>query len=277
MDLRRYFARTGYTGPESPTLPVLRGLLRAHVLSIPFEALDVQLGKPVSLEAEAAYEKIVVCNRGGWCYEQNGLFGRVLDTIGFDVMRVAAAARRSERGAVADANHLCLLVRTVDSPNTWLVDVGFGGSMIAPIRLQEGEYEQRPFHIGLRRTEDSYWRFWEDPGDGAFDFDFRAEAADESALRAKCEFLQTSPDSGFVQNLVVQIRLPSAHRTLRGKVLSQAGAGGTGTRIIDSPDELVAVLRDVFHLDVPEVAGLWSQIERRHRELFQNKPAGDRV
>ena len=235
MHVNDYFTRIDYSGAAEPTTAVLASLVRAHALSVPFENVDVQLGRPLTIEPENAFEKIVTRNRGGWCYEQNGLFGWALEQIGFSVTRVAAAVRRSERGDLATANHLCLVVRSADSNSAWLADVGFGGSMLAPIKLETADHLQLPFEIGLRRSDDDHWQFWENLGNGEFNYDFLAEPADESALSAKCEFLQTSPDSGFVQSLVAQIRLPGAHKTLRGKVLSQASEHGIHTASSSHP------------------------------------------
>ncbi len=275
MDLAQYFERIGYSGPSEPTGAVLAALLHSHVCHVPFENLDVQLGQSLTIDPEDAYEKIVERGRGGWCYEQNGLFGWALSEIGFDVTRVAAAVRRAARGEISMANHLALLVRTEGADSTWLADVGFGGSMTAPIELKEGEYKQEPFRVGLRQLDDGYWQFWEDIGDGEFSYDFLAEPADETALADKCDYLQTSPDSGFVQSLVAQLREPEAHATLRGKLFSKAGANGVGSHLLESPEELVSVLRDIFALDLPEAADLWPRIERRHEELMREKALTD--
>ena len=271
MRIDDYLARIAYSGPLEPTPAVLEALLRAHALHVPFENIDVQLGKRLTTEPDAAYDKIVTRKRGGWCYEQNGLFGWALSRLGFEVTRIAAAVMRAERGAVADFNHLALLVRTAESGERWLVDAGFGGSMISPIRLRAGTYEQHPFCIGLRRLDGDRWQFWEDAGDGEFSFDFATEPADEAGLARKCRYLQTSPDSGFVQSLVAQRRLPAAHMTLRGRVLSQVGPDGLTSRVVGSPGELTTLLRDRFHLDVPEVSVLWPRIKRRHADWLRAK------
>jgi N-hydroxyarylamine O-acetyltransferase len=275
MQLQQYFARIAYDGPAAPTRDVLANLLRAHVLSVPFENLDVQLSRPTTIDPESAFDKIVTRDRGGWCYEQNGLFGWALSEIGFEVTRVAAAVMRADRGTSADNNHLTLLVRTDDDGSHWLADVGFGGSMIAPVQLRKAEYDQAPFRIGVRQLSANSWQFWEDVGTGEFSFDFGIEPADEAALDRKCRDLQTSPDSSFVQNLVAQRRLPGTHKTLRGKVFSETNSSGIATRTLGSPDELVAVLREAFRLDVPEVADLWTRIEQRHAELFQQDSLTD--
>lgn len=268
MDLQHYLDRIGYTGAAAPDPDTLQDVQQAHVQVVPFENLDVQFGMPLSTAVEEAYEKIVLDGRGGWCYQQNGLFGWALSEIGFDVTRVAAAVMRIERGDQALANHLCLLVRCPGHHGTWLADVGFGGGLLRPIPLQEAEHWHEPCRLRLRRIEDGWWRFSEDLGNGEFSFDFNPVAADEAALSDKCHALQTEPDSSFVLNLVAQIREPDRHLSLRGRVLSIATRGGIAGRTIGSADELRETLADLFRLDVPGVAGLWPRIVARHETLF---------
>jgi len=276
MHLQPYLDRIAYRSASRPELDVLIALQRHHVCSVPFENLDVQLGRPVTIAAEDAYEKIVVNGRGGWCYEQNGLFAWALSEIGFEVTRMAASVMRQERDGVMDANHLCLLVEIPDSDKQYLVDVGFGGSMIQPIELLDAEYSQAPFRIGLRKLPDASWQYWERIGGGnEFNFDFLVEPASEAALAAKCDFLQSDPSSSFVQNLVAQLRQPKQHKTLRGRVLSIATADGIESSIIDSADELVATLAKHFYLEVPEVAELWPKVVARHEELQRQKALTD--
>lgn len=268
MQLQRYFDRIGFAGKAKADLGTLGALLRCHAMSVPFENLDVQLGRLLTTAPEAAYEKIVNQGRGGWCYEQNGLFGWALAEIGFNVTRLAAAVQRLERGKTAMANHLCLRVNVPGSGADYLADVGFGGSMISPIRLEAAEYLQPPFRLGLQRLDDGHWRFWEDGGHGIFSFDFLAEAGDEAALAKRSDFLQTDPSSGFVQNLVVQIRLADSHRTLRGRVLTTVSGDGAISKDLGSAKDLIATLADQFRLDAPEAEALWPRIVARHEELF---------
>lgn len=269
MNLSDYLHRVGFGGGMTPSLDTLATLLRCHVLSIPFENLDVQLGVPVTNDVEAAFDKIVGRRRGGWCYEQNGLFGWALSEIGFDVTRVAAAVRREARGPAALANHLCLLVRSPDDPElVYLADVGFGGSMIKPIPLEASHHEQAPFRIGLRRLDDGHWQFGEESGAESVSYDFLAEPGDESAMSEKCTLLQTDPNSSFVLNLVAQKRTAETHVVLRGRVLTINAASGKETRILQSRDDLVDTLRNMFQLDVPEAANLWHRIVERHKLLF---------
>src|SRR5205085_8232372 len=83
--VQAYLDRIGYDGPTEPGLITLTGLQRAHMLSVPFENLDVHLGRRLVLDPAANFEKIVGRRRGGWCFELNGLFGWLLEQLGFDV------------------------------------------------------------------------------------------------------------------------------------------------------------------------------------------------
>ena len=90
FDLDAYFARIGYAGPRAPTLPVLAALHRLHPAAIPFEAIDVLLGRPISLAPADIFAKLVTGGRGGYCFEQNGLFRLALTALGFGVTPLIA-------------------------------------------------------------------------------------------------------------------------------------------------------------------------------------------
>lgn len=267
MRLADYFERIGWSGVAAPTVDTLGALLRAHNHNVPFENLDVQLGKTLTTKVENAYEKIVAGRRGGWCYEQNGLFGWALSEIGFDVRRISASVMRAHRGPASHANHLTLLVSLPDDETRWLVDAGFGGSLLQPIQLKEGTHYHAPFEVGLRQLDDDWWQFWENLGNDEFSFDFEDVPADEGAMSARCHYLQTSVESSFVQNLVCQLRRPDSHVVLRGRVLSEVTSKGKRSRVLESADELVATLRNEFKLIVPEAATIWRQICERHEQL----------
>lgn len=264
-DLAGYLTRIGFDGSPRPDLATLKALVHAHLTSIPFENLDVQLGQPLTTEPLAAVEKIVERGRGGWCFEMNGAFGWALDQIGFDVMRVAGGVNRKEAGDRAVGNHLCLLVNL---DQLYLADVGFGGALLAPLALKAGGEIQSPFAVKLQQIEGGYWRYDEDFGEGAFTFDFRVEAADEALLAKKCRILQREPDSPFVQNLVAQRRGVDHHVSLRGRVLKWITPDGVNKEILQSSDELIESLKTIFEIDMPDAAALWPAICARHDAVF---------
>jgi N-hydroxyarylamine O-acetyltransferase len=272
MKLSSYLSRIGFTGAPRPDLATLQALHTAHARSIPFENLDVQLRRGVTTDVEAAFDKLVLRERGGWCFEMNGVFGWALEQIGFQVMRVAGGVMREVRGDQQLGNHLCLLV-TIDRP--YLADVGFGGSLAGPLPLALGERDDAPYRIRLTQSADGFWRFTEIAHSEPFGFDFRADPADEARLVAQCTHLQTAPDSSFVQNLVVQRREDATHIGLRGRVLAVTTAAGVTKTLLHSADELVRVLREQFGLIAPEAADLWSLICRRHAALFGDVETGE--
>ena len=134
MDVVAYLNRIKYRGSTEPTLETLRGIHRAHLLTVPFENLDIHRNKPIVLNEAALFEKIIVNKRGGYCYELNGLLASLLREMGFDVTMFSSNVIHG--GIPAEIDHLTLLIQLDDR---YIVDVGFGDSSRLPLRLMEGE------------------------------------------------------------------------------------------------------------------------------------------
>lgn len=132
-----YLDRIGLTASPAtitPDLATLTELMQAHLQSVPFENLDVFHQRPVRTDLEWSVPKVVERRRGGWCFELNGAFGALLETLGFEVRLLGAAVLLG--GPNSTINHLCLEVM-VDEP--WLVDVGFGETFMRPLALNDGD------------------------------------------------------------------------------------------------------------------------------------------
>lgn len=272
MELAAYFDRIGYSGPRTPDLATLKAMMRAHVAAIPFENIDVQMGVRSSTALPGIFDKLVVRRRGGWCYENNGLFGWALGEMGFDVRRVCGGVMRIARGDAALGNHLTLIVTLDEAP--WLVDAGFGGSLAGPVPLTEATRHHPPFAVALARQPDGYWRFEERYGTAEpFSYDFLPDPADEAIFSRQCLTQQTDAASVFVQNLVVQQRQGDRHVSLRGRVLLERWTDGQSTRRLRNAGEFVEMLRGQFGLEVPGVERLWPRIVARHAELFPDEAA----
>src|SRR2546427_10996750 len=111
MKSKTYTERIGYRGPLRPTVEVLRKLQRGHMLSVPFENLDIHLGRPIIQSGNAFYDKIVKHRRGGFCYELNGSFASLLKKLGFKVSMLSAGVARRGGGFSPDFDHMTLLVQ----------------------------------------------------------------------------------------------------------------------------------------------------------------------
>jgi N-hydroxyarylamine O-acetyltransferase len=265
-DLQTYLDRVGYRGRPRADLDTLRTLHRCHLLAIPYENLDVQLGVPVSLDIDAIFRKLVLQRRGGWCYEMNGLLGWALDTIGFSLTRLAAGVMREIRGDAAVGNHLALWVH-LEEPH--LADVGFGDGILEPIPVRPGRFRQRAFEFGLEQLDDQWWRFHNQHHGSARSFDFGSAPADGDLLRRQCELLQTSPESPFTQVAVVQRHVPEGLALMRGRVLTRVRAQDVHREEIAGEEHYARVLREVFDLDLPDTDVLWRKVEHQHAAYLE--------
>ena len=140
VDLAAYLARVGLAAVPAPDLAGLFELHRAHVASVPFENLDIQMGLPIRLDLDALQDKLVRRRRGGYCFEQNTLFLAVLQDLGFDAEPWEARVRLGVT-EVRPRTHMLLRVRL--GGRDWLCDVGFGGQgPVEPVPLDGTEVEQ---------------------------------------------------------------------------------------------------------------------------------------
>jgi len=271
MDLAAYLDRIGFSGRPAVDRITLERIQRLHLLSIPYENLDVQLDRPRTTDPAGAFDKIVTGRRGGWCYEMNGLMGWALAEIGFPVRRLASGVMRSVAGEGAIGNHLVLRVDLDETPI--LADVGLGDGPFTPYPMVEGAFTDRGLDYRLERLEDGWWRLHNHSLARPPNFDLHLEHADEAGMSAKCQWLRTSPESMFVQTLICQRFTPDDHVDLIGRVLRRYGPAGVSERVLDSAEELVAVLGDVFGIDEPVTAGLWPRICARHTAVFAQSQA----
>src|SRR5437763_13954359 len=194
LDVSAYLDRIGYLGPIEATAGNLRALHRAHLLTVPFENLDISLGREIVLEEEAILRKILELRRGGFCYELNSAFAALLRALGFHVTLLSARVARSDGGGGPGVDHLTL---RVDLEEPWLADVGFGNSFLEPLRFATGfeqlqggrKYrmvdENGSLHIERTELEDRWRR--------QYSFTLTPRRLDEfAALRL---YHQTSPES----------------------------------------------------------------------------------
>ena len=215
----------------------LERLQRAHVTTVPFETLAItgdpygdRDGEGVTLAVPDLYEKIVERRRGGFCYELNGLFGWLLDELGFDVER--RAARVVDEGeARPPANHLTTLV-SLDRP--YLVDVGMGTPVMRRPLPLDGTVREDDAGVAWRvaesdRPDADYVSQFRTPDDEAWTdrFVFRDVPRELDYFEATCEFLQSAPESPFTGDPVVSIAVDGGHLKLGPETLTELPHGET--------------------------------------------------
>jgi len=251
LDLDAYLGRIGYTGPAAalePSEPTLAALHRAHLAAIPFENLDIMLGRGVNVDLDAIQAKLVRARRGGYCYEHGQLFGAALERLGFSVDRLLARVGPDDQ-PTRPRTHLTLRVRA--GSRTWLADVGFGSSPPGPLSLQSG---------GPQELDGWVYELARDDAGGTIKLR-ELQAGDWVTLyRAEDQrvyppdvvmsnhFTATYPESWFTWQPIVVRREPGAIRSVLGRTYTVTRPGHVKERRELTDAEFVAALSDVFGL-----------------------------
>lgn len=226
MDLGAFLRRIGYEGATAPDERTLRGLHRAFVTAVPFENLDIHLGRRIVLDEGAFFEKIVNRGRGGFCYELNGLFAAALREVGFDVTLLSARVFDGNGEMGREFVHLMLLVRLNDprpsAPRRrpWIVDVGFGDWAAEPLRL-DPDVEQVVDGVSFRIRRDApdgerYIAEKRDEDDGCWKqrYSFALIPRKLPEFAEMCDDLQTAQESVFRRRRMCTRRTPQGRVTL---------------------------------------------------------------
>jgi N-hydroxyarylamine O-acetyltransferase len=249
FDLDAYLARIGYTGARRPTREVLEALHLAHGTHIPFENLDIQLGRPIRLDLTSLQAKLVHGRRGGYCFEHNALFAAALEQLGFRVTRLAARVRL---GATRPTPRTHMLLRVDVDGGAWLADVGFGSGPLLPLPLTPGPAVQQ-YGWRFRLQEDAgLWVLQGLAGDAWGDlYTFTLEPQVAADYEVANHFTATYPDSHFVRLLIVQRTTPEARYTLRNRELRVERGGQVSTQTLATEDDLLGALAEIFGLVFP--------------------------
>lgn len=241
MDTVRYLKRIGYAGPVEPTIKVLNRLHLAHMYAVPFENLDIHLGIPIHLELRRLYRKIIENERGGFCYELNGLFYWLLIEFGFEVDMYSARVYGSDGEPGPEFDHMLLRVN-----EDWIADVGFGESFTEPLRFNSVNQEQ---DTGVYRLAELGDRILleRDAGDGwKPQYDFSMTRRKLKDYQPMCDHQQTSPDSIFTQKKVCSLAMEDGRVTYANGRLIETKEGSKIEKPVEGETELSRVLKKKF-------------------------------
>jgi N-hydroxyarylamine O-acetyltransferase len=251
LDLPAYLRRTGYAGDIAPTRQALEALHLAHATHIPFENIDVLLGRPIALDLASIQAKLVGQRRGGYCFEHNLLLAAVLREFGFDLTLLAARVRHRTT-AVLPRTHMLLLVAAEGS--RWLADVGFGGEgLLLPVPFGSGE-EAQHYAWTYRVVEAADSRTWvlqsraNDVWQDLYAFSLEAQQAVDYEVAN--HYTSTHPDSRFVRSLTAQLPGPERRMILRNRELTEDRGDAVKTRCLGGDDEVLQTLRETFGLEL---------------------------
>lgn len=246
MDLLNYLKRIKYSGEVTPSIEVLNQLQQSHLLHVPFENLDIHYGKPISLDIDPLYQKVVENHRGGFCYELNGLFFELLISLGFKAKRISARVFDQEKGYGPEFDHLAILVDI--QGNLYLTDVGFGEFSMKPLLLElnlvqqdvTGEYLIDRYDDSCYRVNRSIKGLW------VPQYLFTGQEREIWEFSAMCRYHQTSPESHFTQKRICSMPIENGRVTITGNVLKIRDKEAVQETVLASESEFREALRRFF-------------------------------
>lgn len=264
--------RIGLTGLPAPTTAGLIELHRAFVSAVPYENLEIQLGRARALDRREVATRVAGPDgRGGYCFESNGLLAGLLEAAGFDVaLHEAVVGPRDEPAPV---NHMALVV-TLDRARV-LADAGLGEGFLEPLPLTPGRHERPPLRWTVEDEPDGGWwighhRWGSFPG-----FRIDPRPVGPGAFDPHHERLSTSPDSPFVRTLVVQRPHADRVETLRSIVHTQVGPHVDDSRVLQDVTDLADTLHRRFGITLTgdDLQRLWFLAEAQYEDFLARRAA----
>lgn len=255
FDQDAWLKRIGYEGSREPTLETLQALVTAHAMAIAYESIDVLLDRPPSLNLASLQTKMIVGQRGGYCFEQNMLFRGGLRSLGYKVTSLQA---RVVRGLDIDAPrpmlHMVLRIELPEGP--FLADVGFGNLAptaalrMTPLIEQDTPHEVMRFlPVGEELTlQSKLGEKWEHIYRVVLLPRFDAEYE-------VCNwFTGTHPQSPYLNNMIAARPGPNGTRLtlFNARFNVRHRSGQVERRILQSEADFRSVLVNEFGLTLPD-------------------------
>jgi N-hydroxyarylamine O-acetyltransferase len=267
FDLDAYLARIRLAEAPAADADGLATVQRAQRLAIPFENLDIRLGRGIRIDSDSVFAKLVTGKRGGYCFEQNRLFADALATMGFVARPLLARVLLGATEAVTPLTHMLLLV-TIDGQD-WIADAGFGGSYAPPMPLVSGAEATAPDGALFRLVEDGQgWLLNRNGPPGATDgrggsgpvdqYRFRLTEVAQADLDMSNHWTATAPGTRFVEMAIVSIALPGGYAALNDRKYGRHASGEDVMAEITDPRVYRLRLSMMFGIDLSaeEVAQL---------------------
>nr|WP_317617071.1 arylamine N-acetyltransferase [Sphingobium sp. SCG-1] len=273
FDLPAYLDRIDLPVAPAPDLGGLAAVHRAHRLAIPFENLDIPLGRGIAIDGPSVFAKLVKRKRGGYCFEQNSLFLRALHVLGFTARPLLARVWLLAT-ATPPLTHTLNLV-TIEG-REWIADAGFGGSFSPPLPLEDGAQTLAPdgtAHRLILRDE----RTWMleragDPGatdgrsaatrDWQAQYSFTLDPVEAIDLELSNHWTATRPDTRFTTLTIASRVMADGFISLFDRQLSVHRNGQNDSRLIETVADYREVLIGQFGLALAdaEVEHLFHQL-----------------
>lgn len=263
FDLDAYLERIRLPLAPTPDAEGLAILQRAHRLAIPFENLDVILGRGIAIDSDSVFAKLVTARRGGYCFEQGQLFLDALEALGFEARPLLARVWLGPPPGVPPKTHTLALVM-IDG-QAWIADAGFGGSYAPPMPLVDGEAADAPDGARYALARDPEWGWMlsriGDPAstdgrspmrDWSPQYSFTLDPVFPADLEMGNHFVSTLPGHRFTTIRLINAPLPRGFAQLEGTHYRRRNGDQMAEADITDPRVYRMRLSMMFGIDLPE-------------------------
>jgi len=210
---KKYLNRLQLDYPPKTDLQGLTQLVQQHLRQIPFENLDIHLKNPILLELEKLSLKIIDGNRGGFCYELNGLFHHLLEALGYNATLISAQVYEKDGTYSPEFDHAAVLVEL--EGRTYLVDVGFGDFTTIPLAIDTIEMQHDKLHpYQIRHMDSQYTVSIIKSHETTPMYKFRKTPRSLEEFKERCQFHQEDPKSHFHRKKMITKMTTSGRITL---------------------------------------------------------------
>lgn len=254
--LSQYLERIGLDAFPIMDIAGLDLLKRAHTQAIAFENLDVRLSRPIRVDSESVFDKLVRRQRGGYCFEQNRLFSDVLTALGVSHRPLLARGLlKLQPGEISPRNHVCLLAQ-VDGAH-WLLDAGSGALYISPMPLMDGATtvsQHKLSRVGEMGSLSGEWLLEYTSSMSGINgsmkqYCFDLSEVSEVDIEQANHWTSTRAGTLFTTRNVLSISLKDGFASLSDRELKIYRQSGRETRTLEDATAYAQCLRDIFKLN----------------------------
>ena len=247
--VRDYLKKLDFFDMPSVDLLNLNKLLLAQLTHIPFDSLDVWAnGSCPSLKLEDIYDKFIIRNRGGYCFELNTFFRSLLNELGFDAYQTVAYILNPDGTQQPPAHNVILC--DLDGKK-YFFDVGYGGPVpYEALELREGL--QKGFR--LSKQDDTWFVYRVSETECRPLTAFRDVPASINDLIPLNFYVSQRPDIHFRHVIHLNRRnADGSIYSLDGKELKIHTANGTTVEELETIEDVKRVIRTYFDMDPEQI------------------------
>jgi len=250
LDCEKYLNRIKFTGKVTNDITGLKKLHRCHMMTVPFESLNIRFKVNIDLSIQSIYNKVVIQNRGGYCYELNYLFNSFLIELGFDTYLISSRIiKKNVCGPEFD--HLSIVVKL---ENDWLVDVGYGDLFIEPKKILPEVIQEDQFkNYKIEHVNQNIYVLTEslkDKNDFIKKYIFTLNPCQISEFYEQNKLKQISPDSHFVKNTICTLPLNDGRKTILNNIFKVKSGERIEETKIDNTNSLLSILKEEFGISM---------------------------